>query len=244
MSRAQAEAAQAGSLVETIHTVEAPEGVALALRLAGVVPRALAFAIDASLRMAFYTFAAIPLMIYLEGIGMAVWFLLFALGEIIYPVTFELLADGQTIGKRNVGIRVVHGDGTRIGWQASLVRNLLTAADALPGTYLFALVSMLCSRRFQRIGDHAAGTVVVYVEEKVRAVVPRADVEPAAPRVALSLDERAAVLAFAARADELTSARCEELASLASPLLTPERGPASRQIEAIAAYLRGTPGAR
>src|SRR5512145_1100246 len=120
----------AGAALDTLHTVEAPEGVDLALRLAGVVPRAMAFALDVSLRSTFYMLAAIPLMILLQKVGLGVWFLLIALGEVIYPVAFELLSDGQTLGKRVVGIRVVHEDGTRIRWQASLLRNLLTAADA------------------------------------------------------------------------------------------------------------------
>src|SRR5262249_43626512 len=97
-----------GALLDTLHTVEAPEGVDLSLRLAGVVPRALAFGLDVAARFTFYAFASIPLMLWLEKVGSAVWFMLIALGEVIYPVAFELLGDGQTLGKRVVGIRVVH----------------------------------------------------------------------------------------------------------------------------------------
>jgi uncharacterized RDD family membrane protein YckC len=246
VARAQAEPLAAGAPLDTLHAVEAPEGVDLALRLAGVVPRALAFGFDVSVRLAFYFFGAIPLVIWLGEVGIAVWFMLIALGEVIYPVSFELLSDGQTLGKRVVGIRVVHLDGTRIRWQASLLRNLLTAADALPGTYLFALASMLCSQRFQRIGDHAAGTVVVYTEGRRRADAATAPIsaEPAPPAIPLSLEERAAVLAFGARARELSPERREELARLATPLLAPDRGSAAAQIEAIAAHLRGGAGAR
>jgi uncharacterized RDD family membrane protein YckC len=246
VARAQAEPPAARAPLDTLHAVEAPEGVDLALRLAGVVPRALAYGFDLSVRLALYMFGAIPLLMWLGEVGFAVSFLVVALGEVIYPVSFELLSDGQTLGKRVVGIRVVHLDGTRIRWQASLLRNLLTTADALPGTYLFALTSMLCSQRFQRIGDHAAGTVVVYVEPKLRpesdAALPAA--EPAPPALALSLEERAAVLAFGARAAELSPARREELAGLAAPLLAAGRGSATAQIEAIAAHLRGGSGAR
>ena len=246
MARAHTEPIAAGTPLDTLHAVEAPEGVDLALRLAGVVPRALAYGFDVSVRFAFYFFGAIPLLIWLGDVGFGVWFLLIALGEVIYPVTFELLSDGQTLGKRVVGIRVVHLDGTRIRWQASLLRNLLTAADALPGSYLFALTSMLCSRRFQRIGDHAAGTLVVYVESPRRGdpdAAP-ASAEPEPPPIALSLDERAAVLAFATRAGDLSPERREEIAGLATPLLEPGHGPAAGQIEAIAAHLRGGVGAR
>ena len=246
MARARAEAIAPGALLDTLHAVEAPEGVDLSLRLAGVVPRALAFGFDVSVRLALYLFSAIGLLTWLGEVGFALWFLLVALGEVIYPVSFELLSDGQTLGKRVVGIRVVHQDGTRIRWQASLLRNLLTAADALPGTYLFALASMLCSQRFQRIGDHAAGTVVVYVESRRRADADSAapPLDPVPPAIALSAEERGAVLAFGARAHELSPGRREELAGLAAPLLAPDRGSAASQIEAIAAHLRGGSGAR
>lgn len=236
-------AAVASEGVDTLLTVETPEGVDLALRLAGVVPRALALALDLTIRGTFYLFAAIPLMLLLRNVGLGVMILLVTLGEVIYPVAFELLSDGQTLGKRMVGIRVVHDDGTRIRWQASLLRNLLMAADALPGTYLFALVSMLCSRRFQRLGDHAAGTVVVYAERPRVTAVPPLIVEPIAPAIPLTLDEHAAVLAFGARARELSPARREELAGLATPLLAPGGSDAAR-LESIAAHLRGAASAR
>src|SRR5258706_4868686 len=104
---------RAGAVLDTLHTVEAPEGVDLALRLAGVVPRSLAFALDVSMRLVLYAFAGIPLAIWLGKLGAAVWFALIALGEVIYPFAFEQLADGQTLGKRVLGIRVVHQDGPR-----------------------------------------------------------------------------------------------------------------------------------
>jgi len=105
---------------------------------------------------------------------------------------------------------------------------------------------MLSSRRFQRIGDHAAGTVVVYVESPRRADADalRAPAEPVPPKVALTLEERAAVLAFGTRAGDLSPERREELANLATPLLEPGHGGAAAQIEAIAAHLRGGSGAR
>ena len=230
-------------MIDTLQTVETPEGVDLSLRLAGVVPRALAFGLDVSLRFVLYAFAAIPLWIALGRIGGAIWFVVVALGEVIYPVAFEQLRDGQTLGKRALGIRVVHENGTRVRWQASLVRNLLLAGDALPGSYLFALVSMLCSQRFQRIGDHAAGTVVVYQDTPARTETTMRIAASMPPAIALDPDERAAVLAFGARASELSPERREELASIATPLLVPGGASAATQIEAIAAHLRGATGA-
>ncbi len=232
-------------MIDTLHHVEAPEGVDLALRLAGPAPRAIAYAADVAIRWIVYLFALIPLAGLLQEVGGGLFVLVFALGEVIYPVAFELLGDGQTLGKRMVGIRVVHDDGTRIRWQASLLRNLLVVADALPGTYLFAIASMSVSQRFQRIGDHAAGTVVVYVDAPPQraAGAAAADAEPAPPAIALALEEQAALLAFGARSQAFSPARREELAKLATPLLRPG-APAAEQLAAVAAHLRGAERAR
>jgi uncharacterized RDD family membrane protein YckC len=227
-------------MIDTLHNVEAPEGVDLALRLAGPIPRALAFGADVAIRFAVYVFSVVPLRAVLGQVGLGVWLMLFLLGEILYPVAFEVFGDGQTLGKRMVGIRVVHDDGTRIRWQASLLRNLLVMADALPGTYLLAIASMLASPRFQRLGDHAAGTLVVYVEAKPEAAFgAAASAEPAPPAVPLAQGEQAALLAFGARSAAFSPARREELARIATPLLAPE-GAAAPQLEAVAAYLRGS----
>jgi uncharacterized RDD family membrane protein YckC len=226
-------------MIDTLHHVEAPEGVDLTLRVAGPASRALAYTADLTVRWLVYGMSAIPLMIGLREVGMGLWFAIIALGEVAYPVAFELLGGGQTLGKRWVGIRVVHEDGTRVRWQASLTRNLLIAADLLPGTYLFALVSMLVSRRFQRLGDHAAGTLVIYTEPKPLAQPAlSAAVAPARPAIPLSQGEQAALLAFGARAAAFSPARREELAALATPLLG-AGAPAAPQLEAVAAYLRG-----
>jgi uncharacterized RDD family membrane protein YckC len=232
-------------MIDTLHHVEAPEGVDLTLRLAGPVPRALAYGTDIAIRWSVYLVSAIPLSLVLREAGVAVLFAMIALGEVVYPVAFEVFGAGQTLGKRAVGIRVVHDDGTSVRWQASLVRNLLVIADWLPGTYLFAFASMLASRRFQRLGDLAAGTLVVYAEGKPAAAAPllATELAPAPPAISLALDEQAALLAFGARSAAFSPARREELARLATPLLRPG-APAAPQLEAVAAHLRGSERAR
>lgn len=98
------------------------------------------------------------------GLGTALVFASFGTLVVVpfYYTTLEGYA-GQTVGKRIVGIVVVRTDGSRCTWQASVVRNLVRVVDALPAFYLVGiLVSRLNDRR-QRLGDHAAGTVVVHV---------------------------------------------------------------------------------
>lgn len=233
-------------MIDTLYNVEVPEGVDLTLRLAGPVARGLAYAADVAIRWTVYGASAVPLSALLGDVGAGFWFAMAALGEVVYPVAFEVLGGGQTLGKRWLGIRVVHADGTQVRWQASLVRNLLLFADFLPGTYLFALVSMLASRRFERLGDHAAGTLVVYAEPRLAvalAAPASGAVAAAPPAIPLGLDEQAALLAFGARSAAFSPARREELARLATPLVRPG-SPAAAQLEAVAAYLRGSERAR
>ena len=81
--------------------------------------------------------------------------------EVGYFVAAERLSGGQSIGKWLVGLRVVGTDGSALSARASLVRSLLRLIDALPTSYLVGFVVMIASRRRQRLGDFAAGTVVV-----------------------------------------------------------------------------------
>lgn len=78
-----------------------------------------------------------------------------------YFAGFELAWQGQTPGKRMFGLRVVTLDGGVPGPLPVLVRNLVRMVDLLPGIYGVGAITMLLSRRGQRLGDLAAGTVVV-----------------------------------------------------------------------------------
>lgn len=78
-----------------------------------------------------------------------------------YPILAEAFAGGQTVGKKMLGIRVVRLDGAPVTFLSSVVRNLLRVVDALPGTYLVGSIAIFATPRNQRIGDVAAGTLVV-----------------------------------------------------------------------------------
>lgn len=84
--------------------------------------------------------------------------------EWFYPIIFEVYRQGQTPGKKVMAIKVLQDNGIPVGWPTSLIRNLLRAVDFLPMMYGFGVVSMLIARNFRRLGDLAAGTLVVYVE--------------------------------------------------------------------------------
>ena len=78
-----------------------------------------------------------------------------------YFIIFEALWNGQTPGKKALGIRVVRDGGYAIDFGASLVRNLIRVGELLIGTYTLSAVAMLLSPENKRLGDIAAGTIVV-----------------------------------------------------------------------------------
>src|SRR5690606_13883122 len=98
---------------------------------------------------------------------------------------------------------------------------------------------MLAPRDFRRLGDHAAGTLVIHTEKPARRpAAPPPERAPLAPPIPLSVEEQRAVVAFAERAPRLSEARAAELAALAAPLVDGRAPPAERLLR-IAAWLRG-----
>ena len=116
---------------------------------------------------------------FIGGIGIAFLLILFFALEWFYPVVFELTPSGATPGKRVFGLRVVMDNGLPVTAAASLTRNLLRVADFLPFGYGFAIVSMLLRRDCKRLGDIAAGTIVVHEPRPV----PRIELTEVAPVV-------------------------------------------------------------
>ena len=79
----------------------------------------------------------------------------------LYFVLLEWLWNGQTIGKRLFGLRVISEDGEPARFVAVIVRNLVRVVDFLPLLYGVGLVTLIVSARSQRLGDYAGGTFVV-----------------------------------------------------------------------------------
>ena len=162
-------------------SIATPEGVDLELTLAGLGSRSVARLVDQAIQLA--VLLAVSVLATLAGSGsgepgggdgplggtgdggaalaLAVAVVVVFLVQFGYDVLFEVLASGRTPGKRWSGLRVVRVDGAPVGFVTSAVRNLLRLVDALPGIYTVGMVAVLASRRNQRLGDMAAGTVVV-----------------------------------------------------------------------------------
>jgi uncharacterized RDD family membrane protein YckC len=237
MSLTPITAAATQLLLDTRFKVETPEGIDLILRPAGVVPRALAFTIDLLIRGALLG-ALFALLALLGQFGMGLGTILLFLVTWWYMVLFEVLNQGRSPGKQLMGLRVIHDDGTPIGWAASLTRNLLRFVDILPFGYTLGILSCLNHPAFKRLGDIAAGTLVVYRDNPPTAPeLPQA--EPIRVPFNMSLNEQRAVLSFAERAQGLSSERRQELANiLAEPLQVPAEE-AEQRIHGIARGLLG-----
>ncbi|MBN1977042.1 MAG: RDD family protein [Anaerolineae bacterium] len=79
-----------------------------------------------------------------------------------YYIFFEVLWNGQSPGKRWIGLRVIRTDGTPITFTESTIRNLVRLVDFLPAYYGIGVVTMFIDAQSRRLGDLAAGTLVVY----------------------------------------------------------------------------------
>ncbi len=229
----------ASQMLDTTRRVATPEGIELTLRLAGPVPRALAWAVDLAIRGGIL-FIVMILAAQFGRAGAGVILLAAFFLEWLLPAWFEAAWRGQTPGKRMFGIAVLNDDGTPLRWPGALTRNLLRAADFLPLLYGVGLATMLLNRDFKRLGDLAAGTVVVYQADKadpVRQIPPAAPIPPPVP---LSLEDQRAVLELAERSASLTQERVEELAELPKPLVGRlEREHAAARLIGMANYLAG-----
>lgn len=221
-------------------TAETPEGILLELRPAGLTARFYAFALDGLIRVAIIYAAAIGLLVF-GGLGIAIWLILIFVLEWFYPVVFELTASGATPGKRVFGLRVVMDNGLPVTAAASVTRNLLRVADFLPLGYGFAIVSILLRSDCKRLGDIAAGTLVLHEPRKAAKIALDA-IPPVAPAASLRPDDQAALIAFAARAPRLTAERLDELAALAAVVSgdAGRRGPeVTRRVLGVAHWALG-----
>ncbi len=147
--------------------VETPENVTLGLDLAGLGSRALAALIDMAILGAWslvVVLASSALTIFGNAgpMAAAVTLMVLSLSFGAYFVLFEGLRNGQTPGKRLVGVRVVRETGHPITMGAAVMRNVLRLADVLPPpVYLVGGTLVALHPKGQRLGDMAAGTVVV-----------------------------------------------------------------------------------
>lgn len=144
--------------------IATPEGVSFALPLAGPVTRALGMFVDAAviaLLQKILSMAVLAISTVLADFGMAANYVFGFLITFGYTAVSELLFGGQTLGKKIVRIRVIDERGMKLKPGQVLIRNLLRVVDMFPIYYLVGGAFALFSKRCQRLGDLAAGTVVI-----------------------------------------------------------------------------------
>src|SRR3984957_18283294 len=164
------------------------------MRAAGFPVRCMAFLIDALVRYIVISGVAITLG---SGgrVGIGVLLIIAFLILLLYPVIFEMTPAAATPGKRAMGIQVMMANGLPLTPAGCLIRNLMRAVDMLPLLYGFAIVSVLMRRDARRLGDLAAGTLVVYRDRPS----PMRDFgagEPVPPGVPLTIRQQTAIAAF------------------------------------------------
>lgn len=161
--------------MRNIYKVQTPENVTLEFELAGIGSRGVALAIDIFIQNAIL-FAITLIVVLIAGndvldlwnarnntIYIVIALLLFFIIQSGYFILLELFMKGSTIGKKVVGLQVIMANGEPVSFTAILIRNIMRIGDMLPGIYGVAILSVFLNERYMRIGDLAANTIVIKI---------------------------------------------------------------------------------
>jgi uncharacterized RDD family membrane protein YckC len=264
-------------------TIDTPEQVAIRFPLAGVGSRFLALLADTLIQFVGFGLLVVILVIIgsnlpkspapasagaekwvLAGIFIFIFLLYWG-----YFTLFEAFWNGQTPGKKMCKLRVIRDSGRQITLFESMTRNFLRVVDDLPGFYAVGVIVMWCNRQNKRLGDLAAGTLViheraaeaplwisgaqrtitsqVFAQASAQSPIMPLPVDLPADAVArLTADDLNVIDHFFARAIDIDIARREQLAERLALQMTAKMGvemPAGatpeRVLESIARILRG-----
>jgi uncharacterized RDD family membrane protein YckC len=153
-------------------TIETPEQIALEYPLAGIGSRFMAFVYDSLIQLIITLIAVVVFSFVapdLSAYWPSAWNWVAAIYVFVgfglywgYFAAFEALWNGQTLGKRKAGIRVIKDSGRPVTAFEAIARNFMRVIDGLPGVYGVAVIAMFVDKRARRLGDMVAGTVVVH----------------------------------------------------------------------------------
>jgi len=157
--------------LDTVIRIVTPENIAFTYQLASLSQRAIAYCIDLMV-IAFLELLIVCLLLFMvsfldlpTGFAVAIMFITVFLLYWFLGAFFETVWNGQTPGKRLLGIRVLSTEGQPINSFQAVVRNLLRLADLQPGmSGGVAFAIMLCNKQYQRFGDLLSGTMVIVDE--------------------------------------------------------------------------------
>lgn len=213
--------------IDTHYSVETAEGVDLVITPAGLCPRFLAYAIDVSIRTLILMLLGI-LLYWAGDVGRGLMLVFAFLAEWFYPVVFEVFNHGVTPGKKRMGLKVMHDDGTPLTFSSSMLRNLLRVVDFMPLLYGAGLVSMASHPQFKRLGDLAAATAVVYQDNYLTEFQDDSSNNAGQFTLpveisSLSIEQQKLIVEFGERSATLSDARQAELAGILKPLIGSRR---------------------
>jgi uncharacterized RDD family membrane protein YckC len=225
--------------------LETPEQIGVDLELAGLGTRFVAQTVDWAIKglvgFAVFMLGAIVAgaMVLDPDLERASPFLLALVAAALYAfftgydVYFEVRHHGQTPGKKYAGIRVIRDGGAAVDFRTSCVRNLLAPADFLPGCFVLGAALVFFTARHQRLGDLAAGTLVI----RERALEAPGDLSRIVDRLAsaehifaarhltaCAPTDRALLRAFLLRLGEMDEAGRDRLALKLAGLLLQKTG--------------------
>lgn len=238
--------------LDTTIAVVTPENIAFEYQLAGLFRRLPAYLIDLLVRWAAIIILVVSgfvlgALIDFDSLGpfaIAGMFLTYFVISWFYGTFMETYYNGRTVGKWACGIRVIDIEGRPINGRRAFIRNLIRIADMAPfasasmfsdevppvfliPTGMFGIACMIMTRRMQRLGDLAAGTMVIVDERSWRLPVAKVD-DPRVPALAsfvpsdyrISRSMARTLAVYAERRHYLTPARRREVARhLAVPLI-------------------------
>jgi uncharacterized RDD family membrane protein YckC len=204
-------------------SIDTPENILLDADIAGFGTRCIAAIIDyllllsAIIALSFLYIQSLPIRARDETGTLAILVLIQFVLIAFYHLFFEFLWNGQTPGKRWVGIRVVQANGLPVTVSGLLIRNLVRLFDFLPVFYAIGLLVMFATKHTQRLGDLAARTIVINERRSLTLNTVKEDlsvkyhyltpIDPIPPHIQidqLTADDRRAIIDFLRRRYTLT----------------------------------------
>jgi uncharacterized RDD family membrane protein YckC len=218
--------------------VRTPESIEFSYDLAGVGSRFLAVMIDLAVQIAVVALAATIFARILpahhaasrDALTIAVAIAFVFLVFFGYFIVFEALWNGQTPGKKALGLRVVRDGGFPLDWGASLIRNLVRVVEAAAGFYAISAIVALLSPENRRVGDFAAGTLVVRISriDEAESLLEQLRAPVYASTAFVSGEERALIRRFLERREGIVYERRATIAHQLAERVRP-RVPAELQ---------------
>ncbi|MDR3302512.1 MAG: RDD family protein [Spirochaetaceae bacterium] len=202
--------------LDTALYAQTPEGIEFAVYPAGFPSRVCAYIVDAGICWTIIICAEIFITSIFDEAGL--WFVLLLLFVVdwFFHFIFEIFFQGQSPGKKLVGLRVIQSDGSPLKLSASFLRNTIRFADTFLFLYHIALMLMVSTKGFRRLGDIVGDTLVVYTADartslKFRLLPAVYQRDPCQPPHPLSFEEKQAVLMFSRRYSVLGKDRGDEI---------------------------------